>query len=71
MSFTDVRDDDYALALVRMGPRLRDEAVRMTPDLLDAHRLVHETLSLALARHEPADEARLSAWLRERAVRPS
>lgn len=69
MTFTDARTDDHALALVRMGPRLREEASRVTPDLLDGYRLVHETLTEAFAERGPADEGRLSARLRERAVR--
>lgn len=71
MTFTDARTDHNALALVRMGPRLREEASRVTPDLLDGYQLVHETLTEALADREPADEGRLSARLRARADRRS
>lgn len=71
MVFTDARTEDQALALVRMGPRLREEASRVTPDVLDGYQLVHETLSEAFAEREPADEGRLSARLRERFDRRS
>lgn len=69
MAYTDVRNHDDALALVRLGPRLREEASRLTPDVLDGYRLVHDTLIDALADHEAPDAGRLSERLRRRAVR--
>lgn len=67
MAYTDAHDD--ALALVRMGPRLREEASRLTPDVLDGYQLVHDTLVDAMTDGAPADEGRLAERLRERAVR--
>ncbi len=64
----DARKHD-PLALVALGPRLREEAGRVTPDLLDGYRLVHETLVDALADHAPADERHLADSLRARAAR--
>lgn len=69
MADTDTHTDAQAVALVRMGPRLREEAGRLTPDLLDGYQLVHDTLIDALSDAEPADERRLAQRLRERAVR--
>lgn len=76
MTMTDAtfgREDNHrreeALALVALGPKLRAEARRVTPDLLDGYRLVHETLVDALVDHAPADETRLADRLRERAAR--
>lgn len=58
-----------ALALVALGPKLREEAGRFTPDLLDRYRLVHETLVDALIDGAPADARRLADSLQARAAR--